>query len=46
MLVSNSSITGKEKPRFIKNQKARGLLGKLGIRTTLSNFLLIGNILF
>ena len=34
-----------KKSKFIKNQKARELLRKLGIRYPLSNILLIGDIL-
>ena len=44
MLVSNVTICSK-KLRLIKNQKASGLLTKLGIRTPLSIIPLIGEIL-
>ena len=38
MLLSNSAVSDKKKKsRFIKNQFARGLLSKLGIRTPSSN---------
>ena len=46
MLVSNCSICGKRKSRFINNQEASWLLSKLGIRTPLSNIQLISDILF
>ena len=41
MLSSNCVICGKKKSRSIKNQKARGLLSTLGIRTPSSNIPLI-----
>ena len=34
--VSNCAICGSKKSRFIKNQEAKGLLNKLGIKTPLS----------
>ena len=37
MLVSFCSVCGKKKSRFIKNQEASGLLGKLVIKTLLRN---------
>ena len=46
MLVSNYAICGKKKLRFIKNQEAKGLLSKFGIRTLLNNVPLVGDILF
>ena len=46
ILVSNCAICGKKKSRFIKNQEAKGLLSKLGIRTLLNNIPLVGYILF
>ena len=46
MLVSNLANCSKKISRFIENKKASALLSKLGIRTLLSNILLIGNILF
>ena len=35
-----------KKSRFIKNQKAKGLLANLGIRTPLSKVPILGDILF
>ena len=46
MLVSNCAVCGKKKLSFIKNQEASSLLGKLRIRTPLSNIPLFGDILF
>ena len=46
MLVSNYTICGKKKSRFIKNQEASKLLCKLGIKTPLSSIPLIGDIVF
>ena len=36
MILSKCAICESEKSRFIKNQEAKGLLRKLGIRTPLS----------
>ena len=46
MLLSKCAICGSKKSRFIKNQKAKGLLSNLGIRTPLSKVPLLGDILF
>ena len=35
MILSKCVIYGSKKSRFIKNQEAKGLLSKLGIRTPL-----------
>ena len=35
MILSKCAICGRKKSRFIKNQETKGLLSKLGIRTTL-----------
>ena len=35
-----------KKSRFSKNQEAKGLLSKLGIKTTLSKVPILGHILF
>ena len=40
------AICGSKKSRFIKNQEAKGLLSKLGIKTPLSKVLILGDILF
>ena len=45
MILSNCAICGSEKSRFIKNQEAKGLLGSLGIRASLSKVVILGDIL-
>ena len=45
-ILSKCAICGSNKSRFIKNQEAKGLLTKLGIRTPLSKIPLLGDILF
>ena len=45
MIQSNCAICGSKKSRFIKEQKALGILSNLGIKTTLSQVSLL-NILF
>ena len=46
MILSKCAICGSKKSRFIKNQEAKGLLNKLGIRTPLSKVPTLGEILF
>ena len=46
MILSKCVICGSKKFRFIKNQKAKGLLSSLGIRTPLSKISLLGDVLF
>ena len=46
MILSKCAICGSKKSRFIKNQEAKGLLSKLGIKTPLSKVPLLGDILF
>ena len=46
MILSKCAICGSKKSRFIKNQEAKGLLSKLGIKTPLSKIPLLGDILF
>ena len=46
MILSKCAICGSKKSRFIKKQKAKGLLSNLGIRTPLSKVPLLGDILF
>ena len=43
-----TAICGSKKPRFIKQQEAKGLLGKLlkGIKTALRKVPILGDILF
>ena len=46
MILSSCAICGSKKPRFTKNQEAKGLLSNLGIRTPLNKVPLLGDILF
>ena len=46
MILSKCAICGSKKSRFIKNQEAKGLLSKLGIKTPLSKMPILGDILF
>ena len=46
MILSKYAICGSKKSRFIKNQEAKGLLSKLGIKTTLSKIPILGDVLF
>ena len=46
MILSKCAICGSKKSRFIKNQEAKGLLSKLGIKTPLSKIPILGDILF
>ena len=46
MILSKCAICGSKKFRFIKNQEAKELLSKLGIRTPLSKVPILGDILF
>ena len=46
MILSNCAICSSKKCRFMKNQEARGLLSKLGIKTPLSKVPILGDILF
>ena len=46
MVLSKCAICGSKKSRFIKNQEAKGLLSKLGIKTPLSKVPILGDILF
>ena len=45
MILSKCAICGSKKSRFIKNQEAKGLLSNLGIRISLSDVPLLGDIL-
>ena len=45
LMLSKHTICRIKKPRFIKEQKAKGLLSNLGIKTPLSNTPLL-NVLF
>ena len=46
LILSDCAICGRKKSRFIKNQEAKGLLSKLGIKTPLSKMQILGDILF
>ena len=46
MILSKCAICGSKKSRFVKNQKAKGLLSNLGVRTPLSKVPILGDILF
>ena len=46
MILSKYVTRGSKKLRFIKNQEANGLLSNLGIRTSLSELPILGDILF
>ena len=46
MILSKCAICGRKKSIFINNQKAKGLLSNLGIKTTLSKVPILGDIFF
>ena len=46
MILSKCAVCGSKKSKFIKNQKASGLLSKLGIITPLSKTPILGDVLF
>ena len=46
MISSKFAICGSKKSKFIKKQKAKGLISKLGIKTPLSKIPILGHILF
>ena len=46
MVLSKCAICGSKKSRFIKNQKVKGLLSNLRIRTPLNKVPVLGDILF
>ena len=45
MILSKYAICGSKKSKFIKQQKVKGLLSKLGIKTPLSKIPVLGDIL-
>ena len=45
MILSKCAICSSKRSRFIKNQESKGLLSKLGIRTSLSKIPILGDIL-
>ena len=46
MILSKCAICDSKKSKFIKNQEAKGLLSKLGIKTPLNKIPVLGDILF
>ena len=46
IILSACDICGSKKSKFIKEQQAKGLLSKLGLRTSLSKIPVLGDILF
>ena len=46
MVLSKCAMCESKKPKFIKNQDAKGLLNNLGIKTPLSKVQILGDILF
>ena len=46
MILSKCAICGSKKSRFIKNQEAKGLLSKLGVKKLFSKLPILGDILF
>ena len=46
MVLPKCAICGSKKSRFIKSQKAKGLLSNWGVRTLLSKVPILGDILF
>ena len=46
MILSNCAICGSTKSRFIKNQEAKGLFNKLGIKAPLSKIPILVDVLF
>ena len=46
MILSQCAICNGKKSKFIKQQEAKGLLSKLGIKTPLRKIPILGDILF
>ena len=46
MILSTCAICNSEKSKFIKEQKAKGLLSNLGLKTQLNEIPLLRDILF
>ena len=46
MILSQCAICGSKKSKFIKEQRAKGLLSNLGLKTPLNKIPLLGDILF
>ena len=46
MILSKCTICNSKKSKYIKNQEAKGLLSKLGVKTPLNKIPILGDILF
>ena len=46
MILSKCAICGGKKSKYIKHEEAKGLLSKLGIKTSLSKVPVLSDILF
>ena len=46
MLLPKCAVCDTKKTKFIKEQEASGLVGSLGIKTSLSKIPLVGSLLF
>ena len=46
VILSECTLCGSKKSKFIKEQQGKGLLSNLGIRTPLSNILILRDIVF
>ena len=46
MLLSKSALYGSKKSRFMKEQEAKEILSRLGLKTTLRKIPLLGHTLF
>ena len=46
IILSTCAICGSKKPKFIKQQEAKGLLSNLGLKTPLNKIPVLGDILF
>ena len=46
MILSKCAICGSKKSKYIKEQQAKGLLSKLGLKTPLNKIPVLGDILF
>ena len=46
IILSKCAKCGSEKPWFMKNQEAKGLLSSLGLKTPLTKVPLLGDIMF
>ena len=46
MILSKCAVCNSKKSKFIKQQEAKGLLSKLGIKTPLNKIPILGDILF